>query len=242
MFRQITNAGGSKLQIVIGVVVLVVLFVAGFQLTALISRPASQATDTQAASAPTSGGIGVVTPPKPLKDFTLTSKTGDPISLSDLRGRTVVLFFGYTHCPDECPLTMANFTQVKQMLGDQASQVAFVFVSVDGKRDTPAQITSFIDQFDPDFIGMTGGEDQLRAVGAEYGLVFSAENVATPEVSGDQAEAPDEVLDQENYFVQHTSPSFVIDRTGKLRMVAFYGTLPATLANQIRDLLREPVA
>ncbi len=242
MFRQFANSGGGKLRIVIGVIALVILFIAGFQLSALIFAPANQATDTEAASAPASGGIGVVTPPKPLKDFTLTSKTGDPISLSDLRGRTVVLFFGYTHCPDECPLTMANFTQVKQMLGDQASQVAFVFVSVDGKRDTPAQITNFISQFDPDFIGMTGSEDELRAVGAEYGLVFSAENVATPEVSSDQAEAPDAVLDQENYFVQHTSPSFVIDRSGNLRMVAFYGTLPATLADRIRELLQEPTA
>ncbi len=245
MFRQIANPSGkrSPLQIALMGLALIILFFAGFQLTGLIFRPAEPATEAISTPQAQSGGVGVVSPPKQLRDFTLTGKTGAPISLSALRGRAVVLFFGYTHCPDECPLTMVNFKRVKDLLGAQADQVAFVFVSVDGQRDTPEQVTRFLDSFDKDFVGMTGSADQLRAIGTEYGLVFSTENIATPVSSDDEHEdtSHDHALDSENYFVQHTSPSFLIDRKGFLRMVAFYGTLPATLADRVRQLVDEPI-
>ena len=236
-----SSTGRSRLQMMFTALILVVLFVGGFQLSALLSRPTtSQPADTAVGTGSLSlGGVGTVNPPKQLHDFTLTSQTGDPISLSDLRGRAVVLFFGYTHCPDECPTTMANFKRVKQMLGDQADQVAFVFVSVDGKRDTPAQLASFIDKFDASFVGMTGSEAVLREIGSEYGLVFSEGELTAPPASDDQVDGEDQALDQENYFVQHTSPSFLIDRNGFLRQIAFYGTQPAVLADHVRQLLEE---
>ena len=126
-------------------------FIIGSALNTVIqsqSNPASSA-DTRTTGGLTAGAR--VDPPHLLQDFTLTSQTGDPIRLSDLRGRAAVLFFGYTHCPEECPTTMANFKRVKQMLGDQADQTAFVFISVDGTRDTPAQLTSFLNQFELGF-------------------------------------------------------------------------------------------
>ncbi len=131
----------------------------------------------------------------------------------------------------------------------QADQVQFVFVSVDGTRDTPAQMTTFLNQFDKDFIGMTGSETQLRSIGAEYGLVFQKENIIAPPTSDDaeaQAAQPGDdhdeaatepALDSQNYFVQHTSPTFLIDRNGALRMVAFYRTAAEALASSIRQLL-----
>ncbi len=120
MFNRMTlPRGNNRLQAAILIAVLLVLFAIGFQFGGAIFQPASS---PSAASGSVGAGVAVVNPPHPLRDFTLTSKSGDPISLSSLRGREVVLFFGYTHCPDECPTTMANFKQVKQMLGDQADQ------------------------------------------------------------------------------------------------------------------------
>ena len=185
------------------------------------------------------GGVARVDPPHQVQDFTLTSDQGEPISLSDLHGRSVLMFFGYTHCPEECPTTLAGFKRVKQTLGDDANDVAFVFISVDGKRDTPEVMNAYLDNFDPDFIGMTGDEALLREVGAEYGLMFQQEatTIDQQHEEGDDHEHDDE-LDQENYFVQHTSPSFLIDPDGYLRYVYFYGTDPDAIANSIQQTLQ----
>ena len=243
--RIAPSNGNSKLHPVIAALVVVILFIASFQLSRMILKPVSQPADSSAGVNPDMSGVALVNPPHPLQDFTLTSKSGDPIALSDLRGRAVLLFFGYTHCPDVCPTTLADYKRVKQMLGGQADQVAFVFVSVDGKRDTPKQMTAFLNQFDPDFIGMTGDDTTLRRIGTEYGLIFSAEHISLTHDQDahhehlEQAAEGEEPLDQENYFVQHTSPSFMIDRNGVLRMVAFYGTKPQTMVAGIRQLLQE---
>jgi protein SCO1/2 len=85
-----------------------------------------------------------IDPPRPLADFTLPSQDGTPLSLSALHGKYVLLFFGYTHCPDVCPTTLTDFVQVKRALGAAASQVRFVFISVDGERDTPPVLRHFM--------------------------------------------------------------------------------------------------
>lgn len=227
----------SKLPIIlISIVVLIALFFIGFQVSNFIFKPPAALVAT--------GSVAVVNPPHPLNDFTLMGKSGEPIRLSDLRGKVVALFFGYTHCPEECPTTLSDYKRAKQMLGDEADEVAFAFVSVDGLRDTPEQMTSFLDLFDGEFVGMTGTETQLRTLGAEYGLVFDRENLSEPAASNDgddsqhhQAAENEPALDSQNYFVQHTSPSFLIDRNGTLRMVAFYRTAPDALVASIRQLL-----
>lgn len=188
-------------------------------------------------------GVGIVDPPHLLADFTLTSQTGEPISLSDLRGKAVLMFFGYTHCPDVCPGTLAEYTDVKRRLGEDAGDVEFVFISVDGTRDTPARLTEYLGMFDAGFIGMTGDEAALRALGNEYGLFF--EQTTLPERSAESGEthehgaqhAEEGALDQSNYFVQHTSPSFLIDRDGYLRRVFFFGTTPANVASGVQEIL-----
>lgn len=166
----------------------------------------------------------VLDPPKEIGDFTLTSQTGDPLSLSDLRGKAVLLFFGYTNCPDVCPTTLSEFKQVKRELGDAADRVAFVFASVDGERDTPERLAAYVGAFDPDFIGLTGDEATLREIGRDYGLFF-------------QRSSYDDT--QADYLVDHTASSFVVGPEGRLRIVYPYATDPAIIAEGIVALLDE---
>lgn len=161
-------------------------------------------------------------PPREVGDFTLTSHTGQPLSLSDLEGKAVMLFFGYTHCPDVCPTTLAEFKRVKNLLGDTASEVAFVFVSVDGERDTPERLAAYVGAFDPDFIGLTGDDAAIRAIGQDYGLFYQRSTY-------DESAA--------GYLVDHTASTFVLGPEGRLRIVYPYQTDPAIVADGIRRVL-----
>jgi protein SCO1 len=218
-------------------VLIIALFLIGYSAGKILAK--SQADDSptnieQAADTAPSGGAQV-TPPQLLEDFTLTSQTGEAISLSELRGKTVLMFFGYTHCPDVCPTTLADYRLIKQNLAEDAENVEFVFVSVDGSRDTPDVVAEYLARFDEDFIGMTGDPAQLRDIGNAFGLVFSEQRV---DVGHDHAEGEaDHELDDQNYFVEHTSPSFLIDAEGYLQMLYFYGTKPEVVAEGIRDFL-----
>lgn len=164
----------------------------------------------------------VLDPPRDLTDFTLTAHTGEPINLSDLSGQAVVMFFGYTSCPDVCPVTVADFKRVKLELGEDAPEVAFVFVSVDPDRDTPERLAAYLRNFDPEFIGMTGDEAALRTIAQEFGVFFQRH---TYDESG------------ENYLVDHTASTFVVGPEGKLRIVYPYDTEPRYIAAGVRQLL-----
>jgi protein SCO1/2 len=153
------------------------------------------------------------------------------LSLSELRGQPVLLFFGYTHCPEECPLTLADFTRVKRELGAQGSDVYFAFVSVDGERDTPSVMAEYLQRFDDRFVGMTGDPDSLRQMGAQFGLLF--ESVV---LGNDGSQRPTTYQD-ENYFVNHISPSFLIDQDGYLSRVFFYGTKPDVITSHLQEFL-----
>ncbi|MBN1965380.1 MAG: SCO family protein [Anaerolineae bacterium] len=214
-------AGGlsPRQRVLIGGAVVTVI-VLGLALFALFSRltapPAANPLDR-------AGEVRVIDPPRPVSDFTLTDQTGAPFSLSDLRGRAVLLFFGYTHCPDVCPLTLLEFRRVHDLLGTQAGDVAFVFVSVDGARDTPEALAStFALRGVDDFaIGLTGDEAALRRIGADYGLYFERQAD-----TGSQAD----------YLVDHTANSFLVDREGRLTTIFTFGTEPEQIAARIRDL------
>lgn len=160
-------------------------------------------------------------PPKELADFTLTSHTGEPLALSNLRGRPVLLFFGYTHCPDVCPTTLGEFKAVKRALGDAGADVAFVFVSVDGARDTPEQVAAYLSLFDPSFIGLTGDEEQVRAIGQDF-FVFFERSAGTT---------------SDGYTVDHTAYSYLIDAEGKLRAIYPFNTAPPVVADDLQALL-----
>lgn len=221
------------------IMLLIVLLAAGYVIGSLLNTVFQSGATPMTTDSTKSSGAAIVEPPHRLQDFTLTSNTGEPISLSDLRGRAVLMFFGYTHCPNVCPTTLADYTRVRQALGKDAENVAFVFITVDSIRDTPDVLTQYLHHFDANFIGMTGDETTLRRLGAEYGLLFQHET-SSP---GDEHEAEHEhqegqALDAENYFVQHTSPSFLVDPDGYLRMVYFYGTQPKVIAEGIWNVLQ----
>jgi protein SCO1 len=236
--RSLTPRSNTKYRNAALVVLLVAVLATGYlignALDTLLRPPSSSA--SAETSRPSGGAI--VNPPHEVQDFTLTSHTGEAMRLSDLRGEAVLMFFGYTRCPDVCPTTLADYRRVKEALGDDAEDVSFVFVSVDGARDTPEVLAHYLGQFDPDFIGMTGDETVLRQMGAEYGLLFQQETISVnhEHEEGYEHEHVEE-LDSENYFVEHTSPSFLIDGDGYLRLVYFYGTDTDVIAEGIRQVL-----
>ena len=163
-------------------------------------------------------GGTAVDPPLELADFTLTGKDGAPLSLSDLRGKVTLLVFGYTHCPDVCPVTLGDYQRVKAELGAEAENVNFLLISVDGVRDTADQMREYLGAFDPEFLGMTGSAAEVRSMGGDYGLIFEANP-------------------GENYTVDHTANTFLIDQDGFLQMIFTFGTEPVVMADYVRDLL-----
>jgi protein SCO1/2 len=162
-----------------------------------------------------------VEPPIEIPDFALTAHTGETFHFSELRGRVVLLFFGFTHCPDFCPTTLADFVAIKNALGEQAAEVAFVFISVDGARDTPEILAAYLSHFDNSFIGLTGTEDEVLTIGEPFGLT-----VVRTEI--------DSAL---GYTIDHTVATFLIDREGRLVRRFSYGTAPAVVTEQVRNVL-----
>jgi len=155
-------------------------------------------------------------------DFTLTSTNGQLVSLSDFRGQLVVLYFGYTFCPDVCPTTLFEYKQALALLGPQADQVQVIMVTVDPERDTPETLAQYLTQFSPDFLGLTGTLDEVSTVAVLYGIYFSKEagSVAT------------------YYLVNHTASQMVIDTEGHLKLVFPYGTSAEDIAADLTFLLR----
>ncbi|MBI5671478.1 MAG: SCO family protein [Chloroflexi bacterium] len=163
-------------------------------------------------------------PPVQLSAFTMPGSRGGPISLSDLNGKWSLVFFGYTHCPDFCPLTLAEFKQVKQALGEQADEVQFVFISVDGQRDTADALRDYLARFDPAFIGLSGDDETLARIGPEYGLFY---------------ERRADTGSQANYLVDHTTRTYLVDPNGLLRVTYAYGTEPDIIAESIRQQMEK---
>jgi len=167
---------------------------------------------------------GVLDPPRPAPDFTLTDQYGEAFRLSDQRGDVVVLFFGYTTCPDVCPGTLAQYRRVKAALGEDADRVEFVFVTVDPERDTQERLAEYIALFDPEFHGLWADRATLEEVWRLYGVYV--ERVEAPESSA-------------GYLVNHTSLSYVIDPRGNLRLAHFYGMPVEQVVHDLQLLLSE---
>lgn len=137
--------------------------------------------------------------PLPAPPLNLKTTAGEPFKWPDHQGQVVLLYFGYTNCPDECPATMSKWAWLEDQLGDDADRVRFVLVTIDPDRDSPAVLRQYLDQFSPDFVGLVGGPDQIDTAKAGYG-VFAE---------------PDDEHD-ENSTVTHTSRTFLIGTGGKL--------------------------
>ena len=161
-------------------------------------------------------------PPLDIPQFTLTNAENTPSSLGDFQGRYVLLTFGFTHCPDVCPLTLNDFQRVQSQLGAKADYVRFVFISVDGKRDTPATLRQyFAFRQLSDIIALTGDEKHVRALGAPFGLAFE---------KSDQD-------DSGGYQVNHTAGSFLLDKQGRWITRYQFGVPPDRIASDLMDLL-----
>jgi len=156
------------------------------------------------------------------KGFALTDHTGKPRTLQDYKGKLVVLFFGYTQCPDVCPTTMAEMAAVMKDLGPASKDVQVLFVTLDPERDTQELLAAYVPAFHPSFVGLYGDKEATARTAKEFKVFYAK----VP--SGD---------DPKNYTVDHTAGSYVFDRQGKLRLFVRHGNGPGPLAADLRQLL-----
>lgn len=160
-------------------------------------------------------------PPIAVPDFTLMADGDQPVSLSDYRGDYVYLYFGYTFCPDACPITLSKLAQLRQQLGDDADRVQVIMVTVDPERDTPAALAEYVTRFDPSFIGLAGAPEAIDAAGQPFGLYYQRNEGTT---SG-------------GYLVDHTTRTYLIDPQGNA-LVAYPHDAPVeSLLGDLRWLI-----
>ena len=155
------------------------------------------------------------------KSFALTDHAGKPRTLADFQGKVVVMFFGYTRCPDVCPTTMAELKQVLAKLGDDAKRVQVLFVTLDPERDTQALLSQYVPSFDPGFLGLYGDVESTAKVAREFKVFYQ-------KVPGSR---PD------NYTLDHTASSYVFDAQGRLRLLVKHGNGGEALVEDLRTLL-----
>lgn len=168
----------------------------------------------------------VLDPPKPIEDFTFETDDGGTISLSDYQEKIVVLYFGYTFCPDVCPTTLADVKRALEKLGRDADQVQFIMITVDPERDSAARLGEYLRNFNPTFVGLrTDDLDYLQeAVLSQFGIYYEHEEVK------DSAAG---------YMVTHTSSLIVLDRAMQWRELIPYATPPEAIAADLRRYIRE---
>lgn len=149
------------------------------------------------------------------KDFTLTDHTGKKRALADFRGKVVVVFFGYTHCPDVCPTTLADLRVAREQLGEDRKRVQVLFVTVDPERDTRELLANYVPAFDPSFLGLYGDPAATARVAKEFKVFYQKVPGKTPD----------------NYTVDHTAGSYVFDPQGRLRLLVRPGNVPNLVAD-----------
>jgi len=156
------------------------------------------------------------------RDFSLTDHNGQTRTLRDFSGKVVVLFFGYTQCPDVCPTSMAELAEVKKLLGKDGDRLQGLFVTVDPQRDTPEVLKAYMTNFDPSFLALYTTPDKLVALAKDYKVYFKKVDGQTPT----------------SYTMDHSAGSYVYDTQGKLRLYTRYGTGVAPLLADIKLLLQ----
>lgn len=155
------------------------------------------------------------------RSLALPDQNGQPRTLAEFKGKVVVVFFGYTQCPDVCPTTMVELAQVKKALGPDGDRLQGVFVSIDPERDTPAILRAYMTSFDPSFIALRGSVDQAQAAAKEFKVFFA-------KVDGKSGSS---------YTIDHTAGAYVFDTSGKVRLFERYGAGAEALTADIKALL-----
>jgi protein SCO1 len=181
------------------------------------------ATEQAAAALAQPDRTKLVMPPQTLSDFSLTDQDGHSFNFNDLRGQTVLVFFGFTNCPNVCPPTLQKLRQVERSLQHEKSSLTTAFVSVDGERDTPAAMKKYLEPFEPGFIGLTGDPGAVRDIATSFSAVFF-KGMPTDAVGG--------------YNVEHTSQVYLVDREGRLR-ATFYNAPADDMILTTRMVMQE---
>ena len=155
------------------------------------------------------------------KELKLTDHNGKMRTMSDFKGKAVVLFFGYTHCPDVCPTTMSDLKNTMKLLGDKSDQVQVLFVTVDPMRDTQEVLAQFVPSFDKRFIGLRGSLQETAETLGNFKIFYSKVDGKT----------------KDDYTIDHSAGMYVFDKLGKIRLYLAYGMKPADIASDISKLL-----
>jgi len=156
------------------------------------------------------------------KDFPLPDVDGRMRSVKEFAGKAVVVFFGYTQCPDVCPTTLAEIAQAKKLLGPDGDKVVGVLVTVDPERDKPEMLKAYVANFGNDFVALRGTAEQTAAVAKDFKVFYKR-------VEGKQPGS---------YFMEHGAASYVYDPQGRLRLYVRYGAGPQALADDLKLLLK----
>lgn len=155
------------------------------------------------------------------REFQLTDHSGKPRTLADFKGKVVVVFFGFTRCPDVCPSTLGELALVKKELGADADRLQVLFITVDPERDTPALLAQYVPGFHPDFLGLYGDADAIARTAKEFKIFYQKQ----PLPGG-------------NYSMDHSAGSYIYDTAGRLRLYASHGRGAQALLHDIRMLLK----
>lgn len=170
---------------------------------------------------------GRLDPPKMAADFTLTDHHGNPFTLSGTRGKIVLLYFGYTACPDVCPLTMSDMAGARADLGAAAQDVQIIFVTLDPERDTQAVLEKYVPAFDATNIGLRGTPQEIQTAAAAFGVKYQKKALQSSALG---------------YALDHSAFIYVIDRRGQLRELLPFGTPRQAIADDLKILINEGTA
>ncbi|GLS14701.1 MULTISPECIES: SCO family protein [Hydrogenophaga] len=181
----------------------------------------------KAAEAPASAFKGIdITGAPYADDFRLADHNGQMRTLADFRGKVVVIFFGYTQCPDVCPTSMAELAQAKQLLGADGDRLQGLFISVDPERDTPAIMKEYMASFDPSFLALHASPEELPELAKRFKIYYKKVDGQTPT----------------SYTMDHSAGSYLYDPQGRVRVYHRYASGAPSLADDARILLAEPAA
>lgn len=164
-----------------------------------------------------------IEPPKPAPDFTLAGADAKPFQLSAQKGKVVLLFFGFTKCPDVCPTTMADIATAREQLGDDAKNTEVVFVSVDPERDSSADTDAYVKRYDPNFIGLSGTPEELEPIKKAFGVTAVKRELPNSEFG---------------YTVDHSAFIYLIDKQGAWRAILPFGVSADDIASDTGYLVR----
>ncbi len=174
--------------------------------------PAGQTTARSEGTLPTIGG-----------PFTLVDHNGHTVTDAAFRGRFMLVFFGYTYCPDVCPTSLSTVAAALDLLGEKADQIVPMFISIDPERDTPEALKAFVGHFHPSLVGLTGTLDQIVPVAKAYRVYY--------------AKVREEGAAEDDYLVDHTAITYLMDRDGQFATHFSHNTDPAVMAEKLREFL-----